>query len=372
MKLGELVLEVGTNPLPYQLNVDDEYWEMLCPELNLAVYFSRGSLFRTNSYDAVFIEFAVGDRKDMTGKGNEIKILSTVKNILERELKGFIDPGINYVSFGAEREDLSRVKLYARRAVPIVGQLLGPGWEVFDNNSADRSIESFTWKRKNGKIREAIALVEIGDKPGRVEVTDSSANFLNLEARDIGLDIEFTRSFFETDQDDTVFVEFKVNGSYSTKPNDRYVEILSTVADSLRNYLPRFIKDSDDYVFFSADIREKSRVKFYDHRAVPLISRILGSGWEMTQPSYSPINGKVYMWKRKARKIEEKAVQSTWITDLVHTRKEKYVTMRLSNGRQFRIPGINRLAFEKWVNSPSKGRYWHANIKGNYQVTRLK
>ena len=222
MFLKELITEVGSNPLPYQVNTEeDNYWEILCPELNLSMYLTRGSLFGTNSFDAVFVEFYVGDRRDITGRGNEIKILSTVKNMIEKELKNFIDISDCYVTFGAEKSEESRVKLYARRAVPIVSQLLGPKWQSFDNNRDDRSIETFTWIRKTCKL-------------------------------------------------------------------------------------------------------------------------------------------------------EEKAVQSTWITDIVHNRKEKYVTMRLSNGRQFRIPGIARTFFERWINSPSKGQFWHTFVKGKFQVSRIK
>lgn len=222
MKLCDLVLEVGTNPLPYQRNIeDDNYWELLCPELNLVMYLTRGTLFGRNSYDTVFIEFYVGDRRDLTGRGNEIKILSTVKSMLERDLKNFIDPNDRYVTFGAERSEESRVRLYARRAAPMVSQILGADWEIFDNNRPDRSIESFTWKKK-------------------------------------------------------------------------------------------------------------------------------------------------------IRKLEEKAVQSTWITDIVHNRENKYVTIRISNGRQFRIPGISRTVFERWISSPSKGQFFHQNIRGKFQISRIK
>jgi hypothetical protein len=70
--------------------------------------------------------------------------------------------------------------------------------------------------------------------------------------------------------------------------------------------------------------------------------------------------------------LNEKPVQSTWISDLVHNRPNKTVTMRLSNGKSYSIPGIARAGFEKWVNSGSKGTYFHNFIKDNYQVTRMK
>lgn len=69
--------------------------------------------------------------------------------------------------------------------------------------------------------------------------------------------------------------------------------------------------------------------------------------------------------------LNEKPVESSWITDLFYNRPNKVVTMRLSNGRSFSIPGISRTGFEKWVNTRSKGQYFHDFIKDNYQITRI-
>ena len=68
----------------------------------------------------------------------------------------------------------------------------------------------------------------------------------------------------------------------------------------------------------------------------------------------------------------EKKVESTWISDLTHNRPNKVLTMRLSNGKSFSIPGITRSMFEKWSRSGSKGRFWHQFIKDNYKATRIK
>jgi hypothetical protein len=70
--------------------------------------------------------------------------------------------------------------------------------------------------------------------------------------------------------------------------------------------------------------------------------------------------------------LNEKPVESAWITDLTFNRTHKILTMRLSNGRTFSIPGVTRSTFEQWTNAPSKGRYFHDRIKGSYQVNRIK
>lgn len=68
----------------------------------------------------------------------------------------------------------------------------------------------------------------------------------------------------------------------------------------------------------------------------------------------------------------EKPVQSTWISDLTHNRPNKVLTMKLSNGKVFSIPGITRTIFERWSRAASKGQYWHQFIKGKYTVSRIK
>ncbi len=68
----------------------------------------------------------------------------------------------------------------------------------------------------------------------------------------------------------------------------------------------------------------------------------------------------------------EKAVESSWISNLTYNRPNRVLTMRISNGRIYSIPGITRKGFEGWAHSPSKGRYFHHNIKDNYQVSRIR
>lgn len=75
---------------------------------------------------------------------------------------------------------------------------------------------------------------------------------------------------------------------------------------------------------------------------------------------------------RLAEFLLEKKVESDWISDITYNRPNKILTMRLSNGRTFSIPGISRAVFEKWHKAPSKGQFWHTYIKGKYKVTRIR
>ena len=69
--------------------------------------------------------------------------------------------------------------------------------------------------------------------------------------------------------------------------------------------------------------------------------------------------------------LNEKPVQSTWITDITHNRPNRTVTMRLSDGKSYSIPGIDRKGFEDWTNYSSKGEYFHTFVKPNYEITRI-
>ena len=73
-----------------------------------------------------------------------------------------------------------------------------------------------------------------------------------------------------------------------------------------------------------------------------------------------------------AELLNEKRVDSAWITDIIYNRPNRIITMRLSNGNAYSIVGPSRRMFERWVNSPSKGSFFHSNIKKNYNITRIQ
>lgn len=69
--------------------------------------------------------------------------------------------------------------------------------------------------------------------------------------------------------------------------------------------------------------------------------------------------------------ICEKAVESSWITNLTYNRPNKIVTMRLNNGNTYSIVGVTRTTVDKWAKSNSKGQFWHNSIKNIYRTTRI-
>jgi len=67
--------------------------------------------------------------------------------------------------------------------------------------------------------------------------------------------------------------------------------------------------------------------------------------------------------------IAEVSVISSWISDL--NWDDGSVIMTLNNGREYRIHNINPITFRRWLKSSSKGKFWHSDIKGLHNVTRI-
>ena len=75
---------------------------------------------------------------------------------------------------------------------------------------------------------------------------------------------------------------------------------------------------------------------------------------------------------RAAEILNEKPVESAWITDLIYNRPNKVLTMRLSDGKSYSVTGITRTTFENWIKANSKGQFFHNHIKDTYNVKRIK
>lgn len=69
--------------------------------------------------------------------------------------------------------------------------------------------------------------------------------------------------------------------------------------------------------------------------------------------------------------LTEKKVMSSWIHDITYNRKNKILYMTLQDGRKYAITEFSRTEFERWYRASSKGKFWHAFVKGFYDVTRV-
>jgi hypothetical protein len=69
--------------------------------------------------------------------------------------------------------------------------------------------------------------------------------------------------------------------------------------------------------------------------------------------------------------LNEQPVLSSWIADITLQRNERDVTMTLGNGRKYKVASVGRTVYTAWVNSESKGKFWHTKIKRRHRVLRL-
>lgn len=77
--------------------------------------------------------------------------------------------------------------------------------------------------------------------------------------------------------------------------------------------------------------------------------------------------------------LTEIAVDSSWVTSVAQTRQgriDKVVRMRTQGkdkvNREYEIFPMTRTRFEQWRDAPSIGRFWHENVKGKYNIRRIK
>jgi len=71
----------------------------------------------------------------------------------------------------------------------------------------------------------------------------------------------------------------------------------------------------------------------------------------------------------ETQKIEEVEVMSSWIADLTY--EDNSVMMTLNNGRQYRIHNVLPNTFKRWLKAPSKGKFWHSDIRDMFDVRRV-
>lgn len=67
--------------------------------------------------------------------------------------------------------------------------------------------------------------------------------------------------------------------------------------------------------------------------------------------------------------LDEIEVASSWIQDL--TWDDGAVLLTLNNGKRYRVHDVNANTFRRWIAAPSKGKFWHLEMRGLHNVTRI-
>jgi hypothetical protein len=69
---------------------------------------------------------------------------------------------------------------------------------------------------------------------------------------------------------------------------------------------------------------------------------------------------------------EAKVQRSTWIADIKYLPfPVKDLILTLKNGKQYRVHNVPLAVYQKFFSRPSKGKFWHSDIRGKYKVTRI-
>lgn len=187
MKLNELLLELGNAPYT-DIEVRDkdyDYMEIAAKNGKIIVYLSKIEDGR------LFIEFYVDSKRNLTGTGDSFRTFSTVYEILKHHLRKFMGPDTTMVSFGADKAEPSRVKLYDRM-VPYMSKLLGQNWEFKSTPYSANSIKDYSWIRKAIKENNQLNLfnsnkvyyVMINGKLWLDKVTKKPKEFIGYQEAD--------------------------------------------------------------------------------------------------------------------------------------------------------------------------------------------
>lgn len=70
--------------------------------------------------------------------------------------------------------------------------------------------------------------------------------------------------------------------------------------------------------------------------------------------------------------LTEVAVESTWISSVSYNRPNKILTLVTNVGSTYKIANVPRSFFDKWKNSPSKGKFYHENVKDRFNLIKVK
>lgn len=72
--------------------------------------------------------------------------------------------------------------------------------------------------------------------------------------------------------------------------------------------------------------------------------------------------------------LNEKVVDSTWLRDISFSRSKNVARMdTVSKGirRVYEIHGMTRHQFDRWHRSPSKGKFFHKEVLGFYDIYKI-
>lgn len=148
MRAKDFLTELGNAPYRYKYRTDlsdpgsEWYFSSNTPNGELLVEFEY-----LPAAETLFLNFSINHGYNVTNKGDQFKIFSTVLEVASRELRDLLEMVPRTRKFVFTSTDrASRASLY-RRGAPKISAILGPDWTFRERESAD-GITQFIWDRK--------------------------------------------------------------------------------------------------------------------------------------------------------------------------------------------------------------------------------
>lgn len=146
----EILNEVLTNPYPYEYSERDGGYIFFPDPNNQSILYTVLLLEDPEYTSRLTILFHYTDEDkniqgttEMTGTGNEFRVLATVSKIVKEYLSE--NPNkYDIIQFIAKSKDRSRVSFYTKRLVPLLKAELGSQWNldiIRDENDPDVTYE---------------------------------------------------------------------------------------------------------------------------------------------------------------------------------------------------------------------------------------
>lgn len=150
MRARDFLTELGNAPYQYQYKSGwsdpgrEWYYTAETPAGLLIVEFNHRNI-------TIDISFNVNGAYEISGRGDQFKIFSTVFDVITRELPKIMSSvgEVRRISFGANADEPSRVSLY-RRGSSKISKLLGPDWEFREEPAFEGNV-TFHWYNRKRK-----------------------------------------------------------------------------------------------------------------------------------------------------------------------------------------------------------------------------
>lgn len=141
--------ELGQYKVPYSKTTDVPRLKKFDATLGPSGPRVTISFFLQDFGKSIEIEFSVDSRKEVTGKGNQFKILSHVLNVIKNELPNVVKKNTQYINIYSDIDEKSRVSLYSK-AVPlmttVIKDALGKDW-VYDRETEGAALYGWHWEK---------------------------------------------------------------------------------------------------------------------------------------------------------------------------------------------------------------------------------